>query len=105
MYTKIWLDDLRAAPDESWWVCYSSAEAIFFLTVSVDNGDPFLISFDHDLGGDDTSMREVNYLIIRDMDENYSFLKNFDFKVHSANPVGAENIRLKLENHLRYSRG
>lgn len=59
------------------------------------------ISFDHDLGGDDTAMVVVKRLIELDMDADGSFIpRDFTFHVHSANPVGGENIRALLAQYL-----
>ena len=65
------------------------------------DGCPQLISFDHDLGGDDTAMRVVNWMIETDLDAASNFIPaDFAFKVHSANPVGAANIQSKLQNYI-----
>lgn len=59
------------------------------------------ISFDHDLGGDDTAMVVVKRLIELDMDADGGFIpRDFTFRVHSANPVGSENIRMLLAQYL-----
>ncbi|KUY59449.1 hypothetical protein WS45_08340 [Burkholderia sp. RF2-non_BP3] len=82
---KLFLDDLRAAPGPGWTVVRSSAEAI-----------------DHDLGGDDTAMVVVRWLIERDLDQGGQFIPpEFRFQVHSANPVGRENIAGLLGGYLR----
>ncbi|WP_308410675.1 cyclic-phosphate processing receiver domain-containing protein [Burkholderia pseudomallei] len=68
----------------------SSAEAIDLLQT---HGCPKLVSFGHDLGGDDTAMVAVRWLIERDVDQGGQFIPpEFRFQVHSANPVGRENI-------------
>ena len=69
-------------------VVRSSAEAIQVVT---DLGIPAHICFDHDLGGDDTSMRFcrwfADYVINNKVD-----LSEFSGSVHSQNPVGVANI-------------
>ena len=90
---KIFIDDVREAPPNFDVTLRSSQEAILWMTV---NGIPDHISFDHDLGGDDTAMVVVNWMIERDLDEGGRFIpSDFDFKVHSANPVGHKNILYK----------
>ena len=64
-----------------------------------NNGVPEVIYFDHDLGGDDTAMNFVNWLIEYDMDNNI-IKAPFLFYVHSANPVGASNIYGKIVNYF-----
>lgn len=54
MTYKLFIDDERYPVDPcQWMVKRSSHEAIFVIK---DYGVPSFISFDHDLGGDDTSM-------------------------------------------------
>ena len=48
---KLWIDDIRVPPDECWHWAKSSKEALDVLGCDVCE-----ISFDHDLGGDDTAM-------------------------------------------------
>ena len=66
---KLWVDDERPAPDLSWTVAKTSADAISHLymigTPAVQAmGDRFEeISLDHDLGGDDTGMIVLDWMI------------------------------------------
>lgn len=102
----LFLDDLRN-PDycivdpevmEHTVVARSSSEAIELIE---QLGMPGHIFFDHDLGGDDTAMRLVHWLVERDIDEN--ILKpGFTFSVHSSNPVGANNIAGTLKHRIRF---
>lgn len=78
-------------------VARSSKEAADWVYI---NGCPDHIAFDHDLGGDDTTIRFIWWLIQYDMD-NPGFIKDgFTYSVHSANPVGAENIKELLNSYL-----
>src|SRR5690348_2081796 len=57
---KIWVDDIRTPPDNTWIWAKTSHEAIVLLTLShVNDLDIEAMSLDHDLGGDDTSRRIV----------------------------------------------
>ena len=108
---RIWLDDQtefdaknRKIPEGFDLQWFSSDEAIRGMT---ELGCPDFIDFDHDLGGDDNAMKIVNWMINRDIDRRMDFDPddpfipwNFDFNVHSANPIGADNIRLKLGQYL-----
>jgi hypothetical protein len=97
---KLFIDDVRPSPNENWILVRSSAEAIGWLKT---HGCPSEISFDHDLGGDDTAMRVVHWMIETDMDMDGTFIPpRFRFNVHSANPVGRENIKGLLEGYLRH---
>jgi hypothetical protein len=62
---------------------------------------PEFISFDHDLGGEDTAMIVVNWMIEKDLDNPGFIPANFDFIVHSANPIGKQNIQGKLSSYLK----
>jgi len=56
---------------------------------------------DHDLGGDDTAMRVVNWMIEKDMDKPGWIPEPFNWDVHSANPVGKENLNSKLRCYMK----
>lgn len=80
-------------------VARSSAEARHAV---IKNGAPAEIHFDHDLGGDDTAMNFVNWLIKYDMVNDLINKSNFVYRVHSSNPVGKANIEGKLEHYLHW---
>jgi hypothetical protein len=103
---KLFLDDLREVRwvfgnwmDEDWVLVRSYSE---FVAHVREHGIPYFISFDHDLGEDpDGTVHPsgadcVDFLIESVMSGNYTFPENFSFHVHSANPVGAQNIRERL---------
>jgi hypothetical protein len=97
---KLYIDDLRDPASPGWEIARSSAQANALLET---RGCPSGISFDHDLGGDDTAMAVVKRLIEMDMDAEGHFIPgNFAFAVHSANPVGRDNILGLLLAYLRY---
>jgi hypothetical protein len=54
-----------------------------------------------DHGSDKSGFDFAKYLIELDLDTN-TMPKNFTFKVHSANSVGADNIRNILDNYLSF---
>lgn len=98
MDIKLWIDDVRTPPDSTWdWVT-TSAAAIAFLELMLDGGvDEWLrlehVSFDHDLGGDDTSRPVVLWMI----ENNIRFRR---YSVHSANPVGKEWLSSTIQRYL-----
>ena len=91
--TKLFLDDVRDAPDASWTVVRSFDAFRDWITA---NGVPEVISFDHDLGfAVPTGMDCAKWIV----DQG---LVLQEFRVHSANPVGKENIErllLNWQNH------
>ncbi len=89
MKYKLFIDDERFPVQDDWLVARSSADAMSY----VDKyGFPEEIAFDHDLGGEDTSMKFIHMLIDEYYDRPNEIPKNFTFSVHSQNPVGKENI-------------
>lgn len=81
---RLWIDDIRPAPDGFDWAV-SSDGAIAILEDYRALGWPVEeISFDHDLGGDDTSRRIVIWMIEND------YPWPAIVRVHSANPVGID---------------
>jgi len=90
---RIYIDDDRDPKGVFDAILRSSAEAISYM---LSEGCPDYISFDHDLGGDDTAMIVVNWMIETDLEMGNFIPKCFSFGVHSANPVGALNIAKNL---------
>lgn len=93
---KIWVDDIRTPPDDSWRWCKSSQETIRYLVntkIAVSKGwveknkAIEVMSLDHDLGKvgdiDDTSRYIVLWMCENDFWPT-------EVVVHSANPVGVE---------------
>lgn len=99
MSYKLWLEDLadtiKPAPDDTWKVARSSAEAIALLK---ELGVPSFISFDFDLGllanGDeDTAEKYYKY-----MAENYYDSEIPDYEIHSENTQGWKLIQSYMES-------
>ncbi len=98
----MFIDDLREPTDDSWIVVRSSSEALSYMQA---HGCPQEVSFDHDLGGDDTAMTVVKQMVERDIEANGEFIPaDFVFFAHSANPVGARNIEGYLNGYLKFRR-
>lgn len=102
---EMFLDDERYPGkdvSESVAVVRSSKEAIDFCEAV--GSLPKNIMFDHDLGGDDTSMKFINWMIERiydDKPKRFGIRADFKFSVHSQNPVGAKNIESVMNNLIR----
>jgi len=96
---KLYIDDIRNPKSEGFIVLRSSEAVINFIKY---NSCPEYISFDHDLGGEDTSMVIVKWLIENDLNFGGSFIPiNFKFEVHSANVCGTANIEGYLNSYLK----
>ena len=88
---KLYLDDLRVTPEDFDRV-YNYADFVEYIT---QNGLPDFISFDHDLGEDESGYDCAKYLVEYCIEHNLPLPK---FSVHSQNPVGKENIERLLNN-------
>lgn len=95
MTKRIWLDDERVPKFDGWTWVKTSQEAIDLLTAMRDAGEEYeIISFDHDLGGDDTS-RRVMYWIIE-----HEFFPTSEVFIHTANNVGREYLYGMAERYM-----
>lgn len=105
---KLFLDDIRTIE----MVYDKSQESEFdivrtykaFIQYIKANGLPEFISFDNDLGLDEEGKvapdgyAAAKWLVY----ESNLDLKDLKFKVHSANPVAAEQIKGLLNNYIAY---
>lgn len=96
---KMFIDDERFPVTDDWVIVRSSAEAIDYVQ---QHGMPQEISFDHDLGGDDTSRVFIKWLIDAFCRQAVSFPVGFTFSVHSQNPIGAEWINSTINSLQRH---
>ena len=104
---KLWLDDLRPAPDKTWDVVKNYPEFVEYIT---NKGVPDFISFDHDLGseGYKSFITDKKKHILEEFDypngyDCVKFLVKYDYEIkgfdcHSANPIGKANILNMLNN-------
>lgn len=114
---KLWIDDVRYPPTyypwmakylprfiSRWltpWTWAKTSRAAFdHILDCVRMDEPIeKISFDHDLGGDDTTVEIADYI------EELAFeakIDRIDWYIHSANPVGRKRLQQALENADRY---
>jgi hypothetical protein len=102
----LFLDDVREIKDVfgetenpiDWEIARSSEEA---KKIVLERGLPFHISFDHDLGGEDTAMNFVKWMANEYWDNSWHCVT---WNVHSANPVGAANIRAFMHSWSKVCR-
>lgn len=84
---RLFLDDIRYPPSSEWTLLRNSRVALVVLDgLRLQDKQIETMSFDYDLGGDDTAYRVMYYLC----DWDYWPTNIF---VHSQNPVGAETLR------------
>lgn len=102
---KLFLDDERDPVLPGWIVCRSVTDAV---SVCEHYGLPEFISFDHDLGMEkpldgyeNTGMGFAKWMVDKILDKELALPGNFDFYVHSQNPIGAANIDKLLRSFLR----
>lgn len=97
---KLWLDDVRPMPEGYQAHAKTAQEAIDILKREKVTH----ISFDHDLGDAEGNTGYAVACFI----EELAFLREIKqvpiWRVHSANPVGAENIRKAMEKAEDYAR-
>jgi hypothetical protein len=93
---KLWIDDVRPAPNGWVWAKTLDSALRLYLMEAPDE-----ISFDHDLGGDETSMPLAKLI----EDNAFNGVREPPrWHVHSANPVGRKNLEAALRNADRYWR-
>lgn len=97
--TKLYIDDLRVPPDNTWTVTRTYQSTIDFFEIY---GLPETVSFDHDLGEEKSGYDIAKWIVDAVLDNKVDFPDNFEFKIHSANPVGAKNIRNLLNNFMSF---
>lgn len=92
----IFLDDLRHPPAGAT-LCRTAEHAIALL----ESGKVTCISFDHDLGTEQTGYSVAKWIEERVAEGKFPMP---DWRIHSANPVGRKNIQAAMESAARFSR-
>ena len=94
---KIWLDDERPAPDETWMKEKWPPMALHFIKAGMCD----VISLDHDLGCEYTGY-DVLKTIERWIAEKIIPVGWVpEIRIHTANPVGRKNMELALDSIRR----
>lgn len=98
---KLFVDDERepslvysGIEAAGWVVVRTSTEAIEYVKA---NGMPFFMSLDHDLGGEDTTVKFVLWLIQEHLDGRIKG-EIPGYNIHSSNPPGVKSLESKLES-------
>ena len=92
---KIWLDDIRPAPDKTWIHEETAEDMIALMRQILDWGlEIEIISLDNDLG----KGRMEGYKVL-DWLESLMIPVNFEIHIHSANPVARERMRTIIQHN------
>jgi hypothetical protein len=97
---KLWLDDIRQPPDDSWYWAKDAHDAWYQL----QTGEVTIISLDHDLGNDPYT----GYWVLLNLEQMVFERKfNYDlpmFSIHSANPVGRRKMAFSIQAIKEFAR-
>lgn len=104
---KLWIDDIRGAPDSSWTVARTVSEAIRYLA----RFEMTEISIDHDISHytnlDESDVEQQVYAchetfgaVAYYMALKYRHREHPKITIHSSNPVGAKEIHSILADSL-----
>ncbi|NJO63719.1 MAG: hypothetical protein HC836_37690 [Richelia sp. RM2_1_2] len=97
----MFLDDERYPIGGDWVIVRNFAAAVNYVC---QHGFPRFVSFDNDLGNDlQTGYDFAKWLIERDLDMG-DMPDDFDFYVHSQNPVGVKNINSAMRSYLHFKK-
>ncbi len=92
---KLWIDDIRPAPKDYLW-CTNVNGAKDAITTAEKRGVLIeLIDLDHDAG----SYAPLGGDYIRLLDWLEETGRNYPIRIHSMNPVGAQNMRAIIERN------
>ena len=97
---KLWIDDVRPAPEEYIWVKTVEDAIIEILTTDAlrmvdENQEIELIDIDHDAG--DYAQHGGDYIKLLDWLEETG--RNYPIRIHSMNPVGVANMRAIIQRN------
>lgn len=97
---RLFIDDERNPPSRKWEVARSLQAVEWYL----DNiGTPLYISFDHDLGDEVPTGYDIAKMMVeRSLNGALDMSSIRQINVHSANSVGAENIRGLFSSYFRH---
>lgn len=104
---KIWVDDVRPAPEGYDHHYFEVGEVITFLShylrlkeEGVIRDKVLFIDLDHDAGDYNVFGDYVKILDWLEAEqENYPCIKNILFHIHSMNPVGVQNMRAIIKKN------
>lgn len=87
---KIWVDDVRTPPDDSYWWAKTVHDAVRMIRIADAHwGGVELLDMDHDAG--EFAKHGGDYIRILDWIESSG--RSCPIRIHSKNPVGVQNMR------------
>ena len=93
---KLWIDDVRPAPDGYvWCTTVNQAKMVIEDEYSIYVSGIELIDIDHDAG----SYAEFGGDYIKLLDWLEETGRNYPIRIHSMNPVGVENMRRIIQKN------
>lgn len=98
---KLFVDDERFPPNDGGnWIIVRNIEQT---QAAIEQyGFPDFVSFDHDLGDNQATGYDIaHWMVNLDMDGTV-IPDDFEFYVHSQNPIGARNIHQLLTSYLNF---
>lgn len=97
MILKVFLDDIRTPPDDTWVIVRTVEQAKQLLKDNV----VAVLSLDHDLG----ESEPTGYDLVCWIEEQVFKRKLLSpvMKIHSANPVGRKNMEAGIQSIIRMS--
>lgn len=88
----IFLDDVRNPPNDKWIVTRTAGAAYQAVLENYKAGKTIILSLDHDLGEDIPTGYDLLNWLEKDIVTDASFRPDIGFLIHSANPVGKDNM-------------
>ena len=103
---KIWVDDEREMPEDYSYQAFTVANANAVINISYNLDEDVFISLDHDAGQYATDSGDyiqiLNILEFKSHEDTSwkDYIKNkMTFHLHTANPVGRENMRRIIQKN------
>lgn len=91
---KVFLDDVRDPPDESWTLFRTPSKEFFDAAKKAD-----IISLDHDLGDDYINGYQILKIFEEEVFTHGLWIRKMPtILIHSANPVGIQNMLYAIQS-------
>lgn len=94
----IFLDDVRMPPSLHWDVARTAERAYELIREASSMDRPIMVSLDHDLGEDMATGYDLLNWLEKDIVTDEKFRPVLVFRIHSANPVGRDNMARAIKS-------